>query len=113
MGTDDKTPRPFRRSMLPPAPPGDLYTRIALIERDQHHRDEKIDHMAEEVDELVTKFGAMSTNLDKVLEDRAEFKKSRDRWKNWWLGISSSLAVALIIALFTIAWRVQSNRLLP
>lgn len=94
-------------------PPGDLYTRVALLERGEHHQREQLDHISEEVDELAKKFGAMNANLDKVLEDRAEFKKSRDRWKNWWLGISSSLAVALIIALVTIAWRVQSNRLMP
>lgn len=109
----------IRRTTLPPLGP-DLPSRVAVLERGEEHQREIVEAIKEDLDGLGASVSSMDAKLDNIErqmillnEDRTAAIKSRDHWKNWWLGLSSSLAVALIIALVTIAWRVQSARILP
>lgn len=106
----------LRRNTIPPI--GDIPTRVAVLERGEEHQREIVEAIKEDLDGIgagVASLDAKIDNIEKQLvllnDERVSALKSRDTWKNWWLGISSSLAVALIIALITIAWRVQSARL--
>lgn len=108
-----------RRSTLPPIH-GDIPARVAVLERGEEHQREIIQSIKDDLDGIGAGVASLDTKIDGIEkqlvllnEERTAALKSRDRWKNWWLGISSSLAVALIIALITIAWRVQSSRLAP
>jgi hypothetical protein len=112
----DIPPPRGRRSTLPPT--GDLAARVAVLERGEDHQREIIQAIKDDLDgigENISAFGKVVDGIEKQMillnDDRINALKSRDRWKNWWLGISSTLAVSLIIALVTIAWRVQSARL--
>lgn len=101
----------FRRPTLsvPPRPPSND-ERLAVVERDQHHFTEWLGRVDERITSVSTQVKAIGDNVLLLADRAAEAAKSRDRWKNWFLGIASGVAVLLIAFLATIAWRVQGGK---
>lgn len=88
-----------------------LPERVAVLEKQDAHLGEMVDKVDERLDSLAVQLKGLSDNVLLLAERVTEAAKSRDRWKNWFLGIASAVAVALILFLATIAWHVQSARL--
>jgi hypothetical protein len=65
--------------------------------------------------ELVEGLNALKLSLDHGIEKlttRMEaHDKAKDRWRNWVMGIASTIAVALIIFLARVTWMYQSAKL--
>jgi hypothetical protein len=105
---DPPRPRPRR---LTDASGVQLAERVAVLERHDRHLDDMVEEVKGEMGALSTQMQKLSDNVLLLAERVTEAAKSRDKWKNWFLGIAASLAVALIVFLATIAWRVQGARL--
>lgn len=100
-----------RRPSMPPPRPPSTEERLTRLETNLEHMAEDVEHALRKLGALGDKFDGLNTNVAILVSQRDDAKEGRNRWKNWVLGIASSLAVALIIFLATMAWNVQTNRL--
>jgi hypothetical protein len=96
---------------MPPRPTSEMSTveyRLDLV--DDHVRQQR-----ELNGKLVEGLHALKMSLDHgiaVLSSRMEaHDKAKDRWRNWVMGIASTIAVALILFLARLTWMYQSARL--